>query len=95
MDQKVLAGIGNIYADEILHTSRIHPERRAGTLSRAELDRLHGAIGEVLADGDRGWRARASTPAIGRSSAWRGASWPRTPCTAAAASPAGCARSRS
>ena len=34
MDQKVLAGIGNIYADEILHASRIHPERGAGTLSR-------------------------------------------------------------
>src|SRR5262249_37646540 len=28
MDQKVLAGIGNIYADEILHRARIHPERR-------------------------------------------------------------------
>ena len=49
MDQKVLAGIGNIYADEILHASRIHPERAAGTLSATELDRLHRAIGEVLA----------------------------------------------
>ena len=49
MDQKVLAGIGNIYADEILHASRIHPERGAGTLSATELERLHRAIGEVLA----------------------------------------------
>jgi formamidopyrimidine-DNA glycosylase len=49
MDQKVLAGIGNIYADEILHASRIHPERGAGNLSSAELERLHGAIREVLA----------------------------------------------
>jgi formamidopyrimidine-DNA glycosylase len=49
MDQKVVAGIGNIYADEILHTSRIHPERGAGTLSRVELERLHRAIGDVLA----------------------------------------------
>jgi len=48
MDQKVLAGIGNIYADEILHASRIHPERGASTLSRAEAERLHRAIGEVL-----------------------------------------------
>ena len=48
MDQKVLAGIGNIYADEILHASRIHPERSAGTLSAAELDRLHRAIRDVL-----------------------------------------------
>jgi formamidopyrimidine-DNA glycosylase len=49
MDQKVLAGIGNIYADEVLHRSRIHPERVASALSRAELARLHRAIGEVLA----------------------------------------------
>ena len=48
MDQKVLAGIGNIYADEILHASRIHPERSAATLTGAELDRLHPAIGQVL-----------------------------------------------
>jgi formamidopyrimidine-DNA glycosylase len=48
MDQKVVAGIGNIYADEILHTSKIHPERGAGTLSVAELKRLHQAIGDVL-----------------------------------------------
>jgi formamidopyrimidine-DNA glycosylase len=48
MDQKVLAGIGNIYADEVLFQARIHPERRAGTLSLVELDRLHRAIGDVL-----------------------------------------------
>ena len=35
MDQKVLAGIGNIYADEILHRAGIHPERPAATLRRA------------------------------------------------------------
>ena len=49
MDQKVLAGIGNIYADEILHASRIHPERAARKLSAAEIERLHRAIGDVLA----------------------------------------------
>ncbi|MGP0068811.1 MAG: bifunctional DNA-formamidopyrimidine glycosylase/DNA-(apurinic or apyrimidinic site) lyase [Isosphaeraceae bacterium] len=49
MDQKVLAGIGNIYADEVLHRAGIHPERPARGLSTAELDRLHRAIGEVLA----------------------------------------------
>jgi formamidopyrimidine-DNA glycosylase len=48
MDQKVLAGIGNIYADEILHRARIHPERACGTLSTVELDRVHQAIVEVL-----------------------------------------------
>jgi formamidopyrimidine-DNA glycosylase len=48
LDQKVLAGIGNIYADEILHRARIHPERRSDKLSRVELDRLHRSIAEVL-----------------------------------------------
>jgi formamidopyrimidine-DNA glycosylase len=49
MDQKVLAGIGNIYADEVLFQARIHPERPARGLSRAELDRLHRSIAGVLA----------------------------------------------
>jgi formamidopyrimidine-DNA glycosylase len=49
MDQKVLAGIGNIYADEVLHRAGIHPERPAATLTTQQLDRLHRAIGEVLA----------------------------------------------
>src|SRR5208283_1059018 len=48
MDQKVLAGIGNIYADEVLHQARIHPERAARDLSTVELDRLHRAISDVL-----------------------------------------------
>jgi formamidopyrimidine-DNA glycosylase len=49
MDQKVLAGIGNIYADETLHRAGIHPERPAASLTSEEVDRLHRAIGEVLA----------------------------------------------
>ena len=50
MDQKVLAGIGNIYADEVLFRSRLHPERPASGLSKSEVERLHRAIGEVLAE---------------------------------------------
>lgn len=50
MDQKVLAGIGNIYADEILHRARIHPERVASALTDAEGERLAAAIPEVLAE---------------------------------------------
>jgi formamidopyrimidine-DNA glycosylase len=53
MDQKVLAGIGNIYADEVLFRSRLHPERPASGLSRAEVGRLHEAIGSVLAEAIR------------------------------------------
>jgi formamidopyrimidine-DNA glycosylase len=50
MDQKVLAGIGNIYADEVLFRARIHPERPASSLTRDELDRLHAAIPAVLGE---------------------------------------------
>ncbi len=49
MDQKVLAGIGNIYADEVLFESRIHPERPASSLGKLEVERLHAAIGKILA----------------------------------------------
>lgn len=48
MDQKVLAGIGNIYADEILYVARLHPQRPAATLKADEVGRLFGAIGNVL-----------------------------------------------
>ena len=48
MDQKVLAGIGNIYADEVLHRAGIHPERPATSLTTAEIDRIHQTISEVL-----------------------------------------------
>jgi formamidopyrimidine-DNA glycosylase len=49
LDQHVIAGIGNIYADEILHAARLHPDRAAITLRRSELARLHDAMHEVLA----------------------------------------------
>jgi formamidopyrimidine-DNA glycosylase len=51
LDQRFLAGIGNIYADEILHRSRLHPARPAGTLDADEVRRLRAAIRPVLEDG--------------------------------------------
>ena len=51
LDQKVVAGIGNIYVDEILYDARLHPRRKANTLSGEEWDRLHAAILENLAAG--------------------------------------------
>lgn len=49
-DQSVIAGIGNAYSDEILHTAHLSPFKIAAKLSPAEIERLHGAIGEVLTD---------------------------------------------
>jgi formamidopyrimidine-DNA glycosylase len=51
LDQKVVAGVGNIYADEILFDARLHPRRKANTLSEAEWRALYGAIRENLAAG--------------------------------------------
>src|SRR5919202_584575 len=51
LDQKVVAGIGNIYADEILYDARLHPRRKANTLSDGEWQALHEAILENLAAG--------------------------------------------
>ncbi|MFO0909819.1 MAG: DNA-formamidopyrimidine glycosylase [Isosphaeraceae bacterium] len=48
MDQKLVAGIGNIYADEILFRSQVHPERKASHLTRLEVERIHAAISVVL-----------------------------------------------
>ena len=49
LDQSVVAGIGNIYADESLHLARLHPRRPAGSLSSAESRRLHEAIRTAIA----------------------------------------------
>jgi formamidopyrimidine-DNA glycosylase len=48
LDQRVIAGIGNIYADESLFLSGINPLLPAGKLKRQELDNLAGNIVEVL-----------------------------------------------
>lgn len=48
LDQTVLAGIGNIYANEALHAARIHPGRAAGRISRERYDRLAAEIRAVL-----------------------------------------------
>jgi formamidopyrimidine-DNA glycosylase len=53
LDQRFLAGLGNIYADEVLHRSGIHPARRVGTLSKAEVTALHSQVSPVLAEGIR------------------------------------------
>jgi formamidopyrimidine-DNA glycosylase len=47
-DQRRLAGVGNIYADEALFRARLHPLRLAGSLGPREVRRLHAAIVETL-----------------------------------------------
>ncbi|EUA30100.1 formamidopyrimidine-DNA glycosylase H2TH domain protein [Mycobacterium xenopi 4042] len=49
-DQKVIAGIGNAYSDEILHTARISPFATAAKLSREQVATLHDAMVSVLSD---------------------------------------------
>jgi len=48
MDQTMIAGIGNIYADEALFNARILPMRRADSLTSKEIKALHTGIQEVL-----------------------------------------------
>lgn len=48
LNQKLLSGVGNIYADESLFRAGIRPRRRAASLTREELRRLYLAVQEVL-----------------------------------------------
>jgi formamidopyrimidine-DNA glycosylase len=48
LDQRTIAGLGNIYVDEALWQSRLHPLRPAGSLDGEELTRLHRAIRAIL-----------------------------------------------
>jgi formamidopyrimidine-DNA glycosylase len=58
LDQRLVAGVGNIYADEALWAAKIHPETPGGLVSRAKLDVLAVALREVL---EAGIQAQGST----------------------------------
>jgi formamidopyrimidine-DNA glycosylase len=53
LDQKAIAGIGNLYASEILHVAGIHPARRCHRLSRRHWLAVHTATLEILHDAIR------------------------------------------
>lgn len=53
LNQKLLTGVGNIYADESLFHAGIRPGRSCGRLTRAELERLRRALRQVLKDAIR------------------------------------------
>lgn len=58
LDQSIVAGIGNIYADEALWMARLHPLRTADSLSAAEVAALHASIIAAL---DQGIQRRGTT----------------------------------
>ena len=53
LDQHLLAGLGNIYADEVLYRARVRPDRPAGSLAREEVTALRRAVRPVLEAGLR------------------------------------------
>ena len=53
LDQKIIAGLGNIYSDEALHHARLHPLTPGRNLERPAIARLQGAIRHVLSEGIR------------------------------------------
>lgn len=63
LDQRVIAGLGNIYVDEALWESMLHPMRSTATLREEEIRRLHRAIRTVLR---RGIQARGTTLGYGK-----------------------------
>lgn len=73
LDQRRLAGLGNIYVDEALHRAGIFPGRPAGSLTRAEVERLHATIRQVLAEGiaHRGTSVRDYVDGDGRAGSFQ------------------------
>ena len=61
MDQRIVAGVGNIYASEILFRARVRPTRRGGKVTRDEISRIVTATQEVLREaiGSRGTTFRS------------------------------------
>ena len=61
MDQRIVAGVGNIYASEILFRARVRPARRAQRVTRAELARIATITADVLREaiGSRGTTFRS------------------------------------
>jgi formamidopyrimidine-DNA glycosylase len=68
MDQRIVAGVGNIYASEILFRAGVRPTRRAGKVTRDEAARIVSATKEVLREaiGSRGTTFRSYRDSRGR-----------------------------
>lgn len=48
LDQRAIAGVGNLYASELLHMAGVHPQQRCDLLRQAQWQRVHAAMIEVL-----------------------------------------------
>lgn len=77
LDQRLVAGIGNIYADEALFSSGIHPLAQCGRLGAGELERLRSAVVQVLEAGidHRGSSLRNYTDTQGINGSYIGSAW--------------------
>lgn len=74
LDQTFIAGLGNIYTDEVLHRAKINPERLATTLTPREIARLYHAIKDVLQEGieNRGTTIRDFIDGDGQQGGYQG-----------------------
>lgn len=70
-DQERIAGIGNLWAHEILHAARLRPDRRADSLSPVEAGRLYRAIRSVLRRAIRAGGEPEFIDAAGRRGRWK------------------------
>jgi len=61
LNQAIIAGIGNMYADEALYRARIHPLQPSSSLRPAEIKRLHASIQSVLSQGIKNKGASTDT----------------------------------
>jgi formamidopyrimidine-DNA glycosylase len=48
LDQSIIAGLGNIYVDEVLFAAGVHPTRKANTLNSVEIKEIHSATRDIL-----------------------------------------------
>lgn len=68
LDQSCVAGLGNIYVDEALWRAQLHPQKKADTLSKKQIEDLHAAIQQVLL---RGLKASGTTLGKGLTNYYR------------------------
>ena len=50
LDQKAIAGVGNLYASELLHVAKVHPEKRCDLITKAQWQAIQTAMHDVLQD---------------------------------------------